>query len=196
MTPLESKLGLAAGELDAYPTQLQHMLGGREFMHLIESPARARHQADWRNFLQALIKRPPSSLELVQAFHTQWHVCHHRLRELVNDDDLLLDAARAWLPAYAGSGLTLYRGENIDRHEAGRIGSAWSDSRETAHMFASGLNAVGRGGVVLEAFVAASAIISGPSKHSSRWLNENEFTVDTRSIVGISETARFPARVL
>ena len=46
--------------------------------------------------------------------------------------------------------MALYRGENIDRFEAGRIGTAWTDKEETAIMFARGLNAVGKGGMVLQ----------------------------------------------
>jgi hypothetical protein len=59
-------------------------------------------------------------------------------------------------------------------------------------MFASGLNGVGRGGVVLRANVQASAIIAGPSWHSSQWLRENEFTVDIRNLSGIDVIARYP----
>ncbi len=61
------------------------------------------------------------------------------MRELVDDDALMLDLARVWLPRYVGPSLTLFRGENINRYEAGRIGSAWSDLEETANTFAGGL---------------------------------------------------------
>jgi hypothetical protein len=174
-----------------YPALLERMLLGQEFMPLIRSAERARHQAEWRGFLRSLARLPPSSDELAQAFHTQWDVCHHFLRELVNDDELLLDVAWVWLPRYQGPDRDLYRGENIDRFDAGRTGSAWSDKCETAHMFASGLNAVGKGGVILRSTVPASAIISGPSAHSL-CLGESEFTVDTRNIGTITTVARFP----
>lgn len=59
-------------------------------------------------------------------------------------------------------------------------------------MFASGLNAVGKGGVLLRAAIPASAIIAGPSKHSAEWIRENEFTVDTRNLGPVTELGRFP----
>lgn len=181
MKELEGKLASPPGSLDAYPPLLRNMLAGQEFMPLIRSPERSLHRAEWRDFLRAIQASPPSSAALAEAFHTQWHVCHHRLRELVEDDELLLDVAWAWLPRYDGPGRELYRGENIDRFEEGRVGSAWSDRQETASMFASGLNAVGKGGVLLRVHAPAEAIIAGPSKHS-QWLNESEFTVDIRRL--------------
>ncbi|MCW5284983.1 hypothetical protein D8B29_00885 [Verminephrobacter eiseniae] len=134
---------------------------------------------------------PPSSAELAERFHTQWHVCHHFLRELVADDDLLLPMLRVWLPRYEGPDMVLYRGENIDRFEAGRIGTAWSDKLETADMFAQGLNAVGKGGVILRTLAPAAAIIAGPSWHSAQWLGESEFTVDSGKLGKIQAVARF-----
>lgn len=140
-----------------------------------------------------MTRLPPSSEQLSEAFHTKWHVAHHFLRELVEDDDLMLGVAWAWLPRYAGPGLDLYRGENIDRFESGRLGSAWSDKRETAEMFASGLNAVGKGGVILRATIPAEAIIAGPSAHSL-YLGESEFTIDTRNLAAIESIQRFKPR--
>lgn len=177
--------------LSHYPALLRGMLAGQEFMPMINSVERARHQTEWRGLLSSLVHLPPSSDELAQAFHTQWHVCHHFLRELVNDDELLLDVAWIWLPRYQGPSLDLYRGENIDRYRCRRIGSAWSDKRETAEMFACGLNAIGEGGVILRSTVPASAIIAGPSAHSLH-LEESEFTVDSRKIGTVAEIARFP----
>lgn len=191
MKALEGKLALTPGSLDAYPSLLRNMLSGQEFMPLIRSTERSRHRTEWREFLRAIQASPPSSAALAEAFHTQWHVCHHRLRELVEDDGLLLDVAWVWLPRYEGPGRELYRGENIDRFEEGRIGSAWSDNQETASMFASGLNAVGKGGVVLRVHAPAEVIIAGPSKHSL-YLGESEFTVDTRKLPQISTVAHLP----
>jgi len=191
MKTLEGKLGMPPGSLNAYPALLRNMLAGQEFMPLIRSTERSRHLAEWREFLRAIQAAPPSTATLAEAFHTQWHVCHHRLRELVEDDELLLEVAWVWLPRYDGPSLELYRGENIDRFEEGRIGSAWSDRQETASMFASGLNAVGKGGVVLQVHVPAQAIIAGPSKHSL-YLGESEFTIDTRRLGAAVSIECFP----
>lgn len=191
MTALAGKNALKTDMLDAYPALLRSMLAGQEFMPLIRSAERPKHRSDWSAFLRELTHLPPSSRELCATFHTQWHVCHHRLRELVEDDCLLLDVAWVWLPRYEGADLDLYRGENIERFEAGQIGSAWSDKQETAKTFASGLNAVGKGGVILRAVVPAQDIIAGPSAHSF-YLGESEFTVDTRKLGVIASIERFP----
>lgn len=157
---------------------------------MIRSAERTRYRTEWRGFLRSLASLPPSSIELAEAFHTQWHVCHHFLRELVDDDDLLLDVAWVWLPRYQGPSLDLFRGENIDRFDAGRVGSAWSDRREMAEVFASGLNAIGQGGAILYSKVPAASIIAGPSAHSL-YLEESEFTIDTRKLEHITVVARF-----
>lgn len=179
MTALEGTEMDDGAALSSYPPLLPHFLNAVEFGPLLQSEQRTKHRDDWRDFIRALAKLPPSSKSLADRFHTQWHVCHHRLRELVGDDDLIVDMLWVWLPRYQGTEMVLYRGENIDRFEAGRIGTAWTDQQSTAEMFASGLNAVGNGGLVLCATVPAMAIIAGPSKHSL-YLGESEFTVDTR----------------
>jgi hypothetical protein len=181
-----------AAALAAYPPLLRDVLSNMEFGPLIRSPDRAKHRDEWRQFFSDLTHLPPVSKKLADRFHTKWHVSHHFVRELVEDDGLLLDLLWVWLPRYQGGDLVLYRGENIDRFEAGIVGSAWTDKPETADMFAGGLNAVGKGGVVLQAKVQASAIIAGPSWHSSQWLHENEFTVDIRQLSDIDVIACYP----
>lgn len=171
---------------------IDHILNEGLFNPLLENPSLPKIRDHWRTQLKAAISSPPATDELLKAFHTQWHVCHHRLRELIDDENILVDFMRAWLPKYDGPSQTLYRGENIDRFEANRIGSAWSDKQETAEMFARGLNAMGKGGVVLRIQAQPSDIIAGPSKHSSEWLRENEFTVDTRQLTGIVPVGKFP----
>ncbi|MGN6260293.1 MAG: hypothetical protein ACTHNO_06120 [Ralstonia sp.] len=133
----------------------------------------------------------PKDHAIAERFHTQWHVSHHFIRELVDDDELLMDVAWTWLPRYKGPEMVLYRGENIDRLDRDRIGSAWSSKEETACMFARGLNAVGKGGVVLETTAPPEAIIAGPSSHSV-WLGEHEFTVDRRRLVEVKRKCHFP----
>lgn len=191
MTALKSTAADDEAALSLYPPLLGHILSGKEFGPFLRSSERPKHEAEWHDLIRDLARLPPSSEKLAERFHTQWHVCHHYLRELVGDDDLLIDMLWVWLPRYQGPDLVLYRGENIDRFETGRIGTAWSDKQETAEMFACGLNAGGGGGVVLRANVPASAIITGPSWHSSQWLGENEFTLDTRKLVGIEAIVRF-----
>ena len=101
-----------------------------------------------------------------------------------------MDMLWTCLPRYKGPDLLLYRGENIDRLERGRIGTAWSDKEQTAQMFASGWNAMGKGGVIMETIAPADAIIAGPSAHSI-YLGEHEFTVDWRRLCTVSHKRYF-----
>lgn len=58
-------------------------------------------------------------------------------------------------------------------------------------MFASGLNAVGSGGVILRTTAPSYAVIAGPSEHSASWLGEREFTVDRRRLGEVEQVERF-----
>lgn len=187
----ESRADGDEAALAAYPPLLWHILSGKEFGPPLRSRNRPMYQAAWREMVGSLTLLPPCSELLAERFHIQWHVCHHFLRELGDDDDLLLPMLWVWLPRYQGPGLTLYRGENVDRFEAGRIGTAWSNKAETADMFAQGLNAIGKGGVILRTVAPTEAIIAGPSIHSAQWLDESEFTIDTRKLGVIESVARF-----
>ncbi|WP_422016025.1 hypothetical protein [Roseateles sp.] len=184
-------LAVARKKWDVGNASIEHILHDGLFMPLLESENLPGIRKEWRRLLGQAIQAPPGTQELSMAFHTQWHVCHHRLRELIDDDSLLLELAETWLPRYTGPDLHLYRGENIDRFESGRIGSAWSDKLATAELFAGSQNNAGKGGVVLRAKIPASAIIAGPSAHSLR-MDESEYTVDTRRLDGIEEVKRFP----
>jgi hypothetical protein len=124
-------------------------------------------------------------------FHTVWIETGHRIREQVLNDRLLLDALRNLLPKYAGSGLELYRGENIDRWKGRACGFAWTTEEKIARMFASGLNAVDSGGVLLSTIAPAEAIIAGPNEHSV-YLGENEYVVDWKLLGEIAELEYFP----
>lgn len=177
---------------NGYPPLLDHILDGGDYGPMLRSPWIEVHRRAWRDLFAELPSRPPRDVEISNLFHTTWHVSHHFIRELVDDDELLLDAIRVWLPPYEGPSLTLYRGENIDRLALGKIGTAWSDRVETARMFASGWNSCGKGGVILKATVSSEAIIAGPSAHSSNWLGEREYTVDPNKLGGYEEVERFP----
>lgn len=172
---------------------VDHILNGDLFGPLLGRPDSASILARWRDELRIAIQHPPRAPELAAAFHDQWHVCHHFLREIIDDDHLMTDTAWAWLPRYAGPDRVLFRGENIDRTQAGRIGAAWSDRREVAQMFAEGLNAVGRGSTLLRVHAPAAAIIAGPSAHSI-YLGESEFTVDWRALANIEQCQSFAPR--
>lgn len=102
-----------------------------------------------------------------------------------------MDMLWVWLPRYEGPELVLYRGENVDRLERASIGTAWTNAEDTAQIFASGLNTVGSGGVILKARIPVDAIIAGPSEHS-QYLGEHEYTVDSRRLGAVLQLRRFP----
>ncbi len=178
-------------DLRGYPPLLGHVFEGRLYRPLLTAPDVAAHRKQWRELFILLAKRGPADRAMSDHFHTKWHESHHLLRELIDDDDLFVDVAKAWLPPYHGPTLTLYRGENIDRLSVGKIGSGWSDQEETAAMFARGLNAVGSGGALLRTHAPAAAIVAGPSDHSANWLREREFTVDPRMLGQIEQIRLF-----
>jgi len=103
---------------------------------------------------------------LTAEFHTLWVEKGHRIREQVLDDGLMVGALRMLLPAYEGSGLKLFRGENAGRWKEQLCGFAWTPNEDTARMFARGLNSIYVGGVLLSTEAPAEAIIAGPNKHS------------------------------
>lgn len=96
------------------------------------------------------------------------------------------------LPPYHGGAVELFRGENRERWQEGRVGLAWSTKAEVAHMFAAGLNAIHSGGVLLKAVAPPAAIICGPVGHSN-WLGEGQFTLDPSLLSEVSVVEHFPA---
>ena len=173
-----------------YPPLLSHILDGKEYVPMLRGTDVARHRVEWCDLVKTLIITPPLDCAVADRFHDQWHVCHHYIRQLVDDDALLMDMLWVWLPRYEGAARTLYRGENIDRFESGCIGTAWTDKEETASMFASGLNAGGKGGAILRTLAPVASIIAGPSAHSI-YLGEFEFTLDTRKLGEITRIRDF-----
>lgn len=173
-----------------YPPLLKHILDGKEYGPILKSPDLSLHREQWRELMRSLIACPPADRAMADSFHAQWHTYHHHIRALVDDDELIMDLLWVWLPRYDGPDVLLYRGENIDRMEQGKIGTAWTERKEAAEMFASGLNALGKGGAILQTLAPSAAIIAGPSNHS-KYLGEHEYTVDTRRLAVVTELERF-----
>lgn len=140
--------------------------------------------------MNEMIGQPPLEPADSKSFYTKWTESGHKLRELVADDHLLIDMLRIWLPPYIGADQTLYRGESIERWETGNTGACWTTQYEVAKMFASGLNNVGKGGVLLSTSAPAASIVAGPSDHSV-YLQEYEYVVDMRCINQISPAEKF-----
>lgn len=108
--------------------------------------------------------------------HTLWTVNGGHLRRKIKDDDLLVKVLSAVLPGYEGEGLLLYRGECRFLYEADKIGFCWTPKIEVASMFASGLNSIESGGVLLKAYAPSSAILAAPNEHSEKQMQEYEYT--------------------
>ena len=151
-----------------------------------------KEQRQWASFAASLLTGPKLPPEAMDLFGTYWIEAGHHIREQIGDDHLLVCLLRHLLPAFTGESIELFRGENRDRWQSGTVGLAWSKNAETARMFASGLNAVGSGGVLLKGSFEPEAIISGPNAHSI-FLGENQFTADPYAITTISALELFPA---
>jgi len=146
----------------------------------------------WRDAIAAVCAMPKPHPNVCEAFHSYWVERGFRVRARVDNDALMLGALRILLPAYEGPNQFLYRGENLDRWNERRIGFAWTPIRETAQMFAEGLAATeGTGGILLSANIPAEAIIAGPNDHS-KYLNEDEHTIDMRVPFEIQSLDQFP----
>lgn len=145
----------------------------------------------WANAITSYSLTAPHP-NIASGFHTYWTEKGFRVRFKINNDKELLKFLKFILPPYSGGSQRLYRGENVDRWLAKRIGFGWTPKKDVAEMFASGLAASeGSGGVLLEADIPASAIIAGPSRHSI-WLDEYEHIVDSYFPFEVKALQSFP----
>lgn len=120
-----------------------------------------------------------------EAVHSLWTVNGGHLRRKIKNDDLILDVLLKYLPKYEGEGLVVYRGECRFLFEENKIGFCWTPDIDVATMFARGLNAIESGGVLLKAFAAENAIISSPNEHSTKQMQEHEYTCNPRLLENI-----------
>lgn len=130
--------------------------------------------------------------ELKEAFHLLWIEKGHFLREKMDDDKKLLELMKKLLPVYSGDGMLLYRGENIERYEANKIGFCWTPHIDVARKFASGLNAYKSGGILLYAYIKPTEILADVHSHS-KYLEENEITINSYNIKNIRILEKFPS---
>ena len=145
----------------------------------------------WGSQAAELLARRVFSDDERDVFSIHWVVAGSRIREQIAGDHQLVRLLRHLLPPYAGTALTLFRGENLKRWEGGRVGLAWTDQIKVARVFGAGLNAHTPGGVLLQSTFDQSAIISGPNRHSSR-LGKAQFTIDPFAGTRIAVLEQFP----
>lgn len=147
----------------------------------------------YRQVLEAVLRADGCGKGFRDAFHLSWTIRGFRHREALADDNFLISALRCIFPPYTGSPLTLYRGEQAGRWEAGRVGLNWSPSREVGRMFAAGLCTTYDGdGVLLCSTAPPEAVIALPNYHSGNWLHEDEHIVDPALLIDVREIDRFP----
>lgn len=147
-------------------------------------------RADWVNFYYSIPESISVTDNLKDAFHLIWIEKGHFIRNQLKNDAQLLSLLRGLLPTYTGEGQKLYRGENLARFEAGEIGFSWTTKKDKAIQFASGLNSYKYGGILLEAYAPAQAILAGLHPHSV-YLGEHEVTTDVSMMRQLKEVERF-----
>jgi hypothetical protein len=146
----------------------------------------------WKSRTLLLLNGQPPQPEITGHFGTYWIEGGHHIREQIADDRVLVCLLRHMLPPYEGSALTLFRGGNLERWEAGQVGLAWTTDIDVARMFGRGLNSVRSGGVLLKGHFEPEAIIAGPNGHSC-YLGEGQYTVDPSYAANIILVEKFRA---
>lgn len=153
-----------------------------------------RSVKSYRRLIKHAAKTQDVPQEFREHFHTAWTVEGFRWRDAVDDDKLLSRALRAILTPYEGESLTLFRGEQSVRFDAGRLGFNWTPKRKVAEMFASGLCSLyDGGGVLLKATAPTAAIVASPGAHS-QYLSEDEFVIEPGFLIDVTELVRHPQK--
>ena len=139
----------------------------------------------WTQAFEFILKMSDSLDFKGDKIHLLWTENGGHIRHKLSDDMLLLKLLKLTLPKYDGDDLVLYRGECIFLHEQNKIGFCWTPKRSVAEMFASGLNAIESGGVLLKAYAPKSAVLSAPNKHSAEQMEEFEYTCDPTALTKV-----------
>ena len=61
-------------------------------------------------------------------------------------------------------------------YESGQIGFCWTPEIDVAKMFASGLNSIESGGVLLKVNAPSKAILAALNGHSAKQIGQHEYT--------------------
>ena len=131
--------------------------------------------------------------DISKSFRAFWSEHGWTIRERFEDDYGLIDALHNLISKYKGPDMTLYRGEVGSSYAQGRIGISWTSDLSVAQPLARGLNRLPPdGGVVLEAFVPAVAIICSPEGWKDH-LQEREYIVDSRLLGEVRQLDRYSA---
>lgn len=126
-----------------------------------------------------------------KRIHLLWTVNGGNLRRKISNDELVLSILQKFLPGYNGVGMTLFRGECKFLYDANKIDFCWTPYKEVAQKFASGLNSIESGGVLLKAFAPSESILSSPNEHSIIQMREHEYTCNPNSLENIEVIGTF-----
>jgi hypothetical protein len=155
----------------------------------LEAIIRALNQHDcWHEAVGNLCTGASPNKEMGDALISFWYTygLWSIPRGLKENIFLLADAFKYLMPPYAGSGLTLYRGELEARHRLGIYGIAWTPHLKTAQVFADRRYPDEGQGVVLKIEATQAMIVASLRDHSAHTtvLEEDEYFVDPRKIRG------------
>jgi hypothetical protein len=145
----------------------------------------------WKRFSIETISNTLLTQDELLELQSYWIESGHKIREQIDNDEILILYLRKIHPPYEGTKKILFRGKNISRWNSMKIGFAWTENIETARMFGRGLNAVNSGGILLRSIVPPNAIICGPNNHSE-YLGEHQYTADPFGNIQIEEIESFP----
>jgi hypothetical protein len=129
----------------------------------------------WTQIFTYIVENHNELIFSRDLIHSLWIVNGGHLRRKIKNDYLISKVLTLSFPGYYGKGLTLYRGECCFLYESNLIGFCWTPNIEVARKFASGLNSIESGGILLKAFAPAISILSGPNEHSKN-MEEFEYT--------------------
>ena len=146
----------------------------------------------WKNTFQYLVLHHDGMTYGSNKVHTLWTVNGGHLRREIQSDDLIALVLTLYLPRYSGPSQTLYRGECRFLFEKNMIGFCWTPDIAVAKQFASGLNAIESGGVLLKTMAHPEAILAKPNEHSSAQMGENEYTCNPALLTDIKVLEEFP----
>lgn len=149
---------------------------------------------NWPLVFKEILKNHKSLNFEKSKIHTLWTVNGGHLRRKINNDKLVAQVLSLTLPGYTGEGLTLYRGECSFLYDSGQIGFCWTPEIDVAIKFASGLNAIESGGVLLKAYAPSVAIFCSPNHHSAKQMEEFEYTCNPDLLEHITVIDRYEKR--
>ncbi len=141
----------------------------------------------WRAAFALLAQLPHDTVFDKPRIAACWRQVGGDIRAMLRDDALCLQVLRLAMPGYHGEGLTLYRGESWFLFDEHSIGLCWTTSEDLARRYASGVNAVDSGGVLLRAYAPAAAVLAAPSQAEDPvWL------CDPSQLLRLTTLALFP----